>query len=143
MGDICIKALNNYFTFATKVMFVATKFIQLGIDKCGNMSYLCIVINRRDSYILITKKKYKHMENCIYDKMAGVGCGKSDTNLIAKIVKKLTDKEQNVLDAWHNIGFNIELKNEYANIGNDLKQKFSDDDIICLSAFVSAYRNVN
>ena len=83
------------------------------------------------------------MKKYIYDKMTEVGCGKSDTNLIAKIVKKLTDKECNVLDTWYNIGFNIELRDEYKNIANNLKQKFSHDDLICLSAFVSAYRNVN
>lgn len=82
------------------------------------------------------------MDKYIIESMAGVGCGISDTREVAETVNQLPSKAKDVLDTWHNLGQKIELRADYQPIAKMLKSKFSDDDIICLSTFVNASRNI-
>lgn len=82
------------------------------------------------------------MNKYIIESMAQVGCGVTDTKEVAETVSRLPKKAHDVLDTWYNIGRNIELRAEYQAIAQMLKDKFSDDDITCLSTFINATRNV-
>ena len=75
--------------------------------------------------------------------MAQVGCGISDTKEIAQIVESLTDIEQDTLDAMHNFGQHTTLTPVGSMTRANLISRYSDDDLICLSTYVNAYRNCN
>lgn len=83
------------------------------------------------------------MQNYIIESMAQVGCGISDTKEIAQIVESLTDIEHDTLDAMHNFGQHTTLTPVGSMTRANLISKYSDDDLICLSAYVNAYRNCN
>lgn len=82
------------------------------------------------------------MSNYITEKMASVGCGYSDTIEISKICKSLTEKQKDILDTWYNIGF-VELKDEYKKDADTLMSDYTKDDLSCISAYVSAERNIS
>lgn len=75
--------------------------------------------------------------------MAQVGCGISDTKEIAQIVESLTDIEHDTLDAMHNFGQHTTLTPVGSMTRANLISRYSDDDLICLSTYVNAYRNCN
>lgn len=83
------------------------------------------------------------MQTYIIESMAQVGCGVSDTKEIAQIVESLTDIEQDTLDAMHNFGQHTTLTPVGSMTRANLISKYSDDDLICLSTYVNAYRNCN
>jgi hypothetical protein len=83
------------------------------------------------------------MQNYIIESMAQVGCGISDTKEIAQIVESLTDIEHDTLDAMHNFGQHTTLTPVGSMTRANLISRYSDDDLICLSTYVNAYRNCN
>ena len=80
--------------------------------------------------------------NYILSKMAEVGCGVVDTADIAIICDNLTDIERDTLDAMHNLGMHVSLTPIGSMTRANLISQFSDDDLMCLSAYVSARRNI-
>lgn len=75
--------------------------------------------------------------------MANIGCGVSDTKEIAQIVESLTEIELDTLDAMHNFGMHTTMTHA-GNVARDkLISEYSDDDLICLSTYVNAYRSCN
>ena len=82
------------------------------------------------------------MNSYIIESMAQVGCGVSDTREIASIVKSFTDIERDTLDAMHNFGMQATLTPAGSATRAKLVIKYSNDDLICLSAYVNATRNV-
>lgn len=83
------------------------------------------------------------MQTYIIESMAQVGCGVSDTKEIAQIVESLTDIEHDTLDAMHNFGQHTTLTPVGSMTRANLISKYSDDDLICLSAYINAYRSCN
>lgn len=83
------------------------------------------------------------MQTYIIESMAQVGCGVSDTKEIAQIVESLTDIEHDTLDAMHNFGQHTTLTPVGSMTRANLISRYSDDDLICLSAYINAYRSCN
>lgn len=81
------------------------------------------------------------MHPYITESMARVGCGASDTKEIAEIASKLSHLEWDTLDAMHNFGQHTTLTPVGSATRQGLISQFSDDDLICLSAYVNAHRN--
>ena len=82
------------------------------------------------------------MNTYIIESMARVGCGVSDTNEIATIVSGMSDIERDTLDAMHNFG----METSFTPAGNkaraELVRNYDDDDLLCLSTYVNASRNI-
>jgi hypothetical protein len=75
-------------------------------------------------------------------KMAEVGCGKSDIAEIKAECGMLGKESRDILDCWHNNGFNIPLLPEFKGTAAVLKEQHTADELICLAAYVAARRNL-
>ena len=82
------------------------------------------------------------MHPYIIESMAQVGCGVGDTEETATIVEKMTPIQWDVLDAMHNFGMHTTLTPVGSATRQRLVSDFSDDELICLAAYVNASRNV-
>lgn len=78
----------------------------------------------------------------IVEAMASVGCGAADTRKIARILDDMRVEKWDILDGWRNFGFNLGVKEAYKKDAAELKQIYSQDDLICLAEYVNASRSV-
>ncbi len=83
------------------------------------------------------------MNDYITESMARIGCGLSDVKDIASIIATLPEIAIDTLDAMYNFGFHTTLTSAGSKARADLISDFSDDDLVCLSTYVNAYRNSN
>lgn len=81
------------------------------------------------------------MNEYIKESMAMVGCGASDTREIANICSNLSEIEWDTLDAMYSFGADTTLTEAGEAARANLKADNSDDDLICLAAYVNAHRN--
>lgn len=81
------------------------------------------------------------MNRYIKESMAQVGCGSSDAQEIANICSKLSKIQWDTLDALYNFGIDTDLTEAGEAARAELKTEYDDDDLVCLSAYVNAYRN--
>ena len=83
----------------------------------------------------------------IVNKISQVGCGYSDIKQLQNICDGLDSRARDVLDGIATLGIDypnnpdIGIKDDYKDTYLNLKNRFSDDDLECLSAYVSARRN--
>lgn len=80
--------------------------------------------------------------NYLNEKMTSVGCGTHGVVEAQTICDAMTADERDVLDCWHNLGIQQEMRQEYKATENRLREQFNQDDLIVLSAYVSGRRNV-
>lgn len=83
------------------------------------------------------------MHPYILESLAMVGCGAGDARELAAICEGLPSIAWDTLDAMHNFGPHTTLTPAGSAARADLTSEYSDDDLICLAAYVNAYRNVN
>lgn len=78
----------------------------------------------------------------IAEKMATVGAGAMDIVEAKRICDAMTKEQKDVLDCWHNMGIKQKMSEAYATVEKDLRDSYTEDDLIVLSAYVSARRNI-
>jgi hypothetical protein len=83
------------------------------------------------------------MNSYIVESMAMVGCGRVDTEEVAKVVASLSDIEVDTLDAIYNFGLHTTLTPAGSKARASLISSYSDDDIDVMATYVNAYRNCN
>lgn len=82
------------------------------------------------------------MNEYITEAMATVGCGASDVRQAQSDCDAMTKDERDILDCWASNGFNVELLPEYQKTAEQLKERYTEDDLEVLTTYVSARRNV-
>jgi hypothetical protein len=82
------------------------------------------------------------MHNYIIETMAHNGCGLEDTRIIETIAATLPHIAWDTLDAMDSFGPDTSLTEAGNAARNELEADYDDDTLICLAAYVGAYRNV-
>lgn len=75
--------------------------------------------------------------------MASVGCGAVDTQEVATVCDTLTSDQKDIIDCWHNNGYNIPLNAKYQATADDLKAQYTSDDLQVMGAYINAKRNIS